>query len=150
MVLGKIKNLFSRGKDDSSGTGSRKRSVESISSPDMESSMDRPSPTRSGRNNRDLSLPSKEDVRNIPDTREPAPAREGNRPPSGGRRERASPPPNRESTGPKRPDTRREREPLRRNDERNAGATRDIEGMLQEILRKLDDIDRKLERRPRR
>lgn len=160
MVLGKIKDMITGGSGGKDTGPGRSRNVNKVSSFDEDTEPNK-SPMTTRRKRGDLDMPSKED---IPDasgssgrgakrknTRSERTNRSKRRNTGNKRTQRKDPVNNRQSSERemqrpnKTPSTKNERgaEPDRRTTRRSD----EKKEMLQEILRKLEDIDRKLDRR---
>ncbi len=143
MVLDRLKNVFSKKKSDVPSTDSKSKPMGDTSG--LERRRQRLSTSGGSRNREDLRMPSEKDIRKIPNVRDTQ--RHGNERPR---------PPVQKDQGPSEgfpTDRRRHRKPVERTrDTRNrtTGNQDDIKDMLEEILFRLDDIERKLDGPPRR
>ncbi len=150
MVLGKIKDMLTPGRKDK-GSGSS-RSISKVSRFDEETEENK-SPMNTRRRRKDLDMPSTEDIPDVDSSPRRNKAREtrsrntDKRRPENSRENRRSSPGNinrdrnlqRPSNNPPRRNGR--------NSNRTTNPGRSEKEMLQEIMRKLEDIDRKLDRR---
>lgn len=155
MVLDKFKNFLKKDKDKSKG---RERTVETIGDeggPDRDLRRKNPDRRdRSGRRSRDLSMPSEEDLENLPDIPSAATERRGTGLRPRGRSSRSDTMPSRPKESPRKGglrDTRRDSlgGPASRRPETRRRSLNSDE-MFQRILDRLDDIDRRLDRVERR
>ena len=149
MVLEKLKKLNPFGKKN-------KRDVSQVSSFDEDTKPER-SPLSERRDNRDLDLPSERNIGNTPENSGLGSPRRGRSqgPRTPERRRQPAEDPGRNSRPGddhfknERERPRQNREPRNTTTDRRSDSPRETKEMLQEILRKLDDIDRKLEYRRR-
>ncbi|GEM_PF-2204227 len=158
MVLGKIKDMVTgKNKEKDSSLGNR-RNIKEVTNLDDETEYDK-SPVSTRNKRKDLSLPSEEEFAgrgrtprdNNPRNRQPSPRRSREKPaPTREPDNRANNPTSRRpSPEPpiprRRVNERNEQPPVRNSQESN-----ETKEMLREILRKLDIIDRRLQRPQRR
>ncbi len=164
MVLDKIKNLLPGSKEKGrSSSPPTKRNVERISG-NEDTGTDSDSPLKRRQKRENMNLPSERRLVDSSNPRVNEPRGDAGRPGPGPERSaegqrrpletsrniRNDTGTQRPSPGMRNPQNNRELQTPGNSPERNQRYSRDTDEMLQEILRRLDSIDRKLEARPMR